>query len=233
VDVVLGWDGHRCISRQCSLLALICVAFAMAAALDGCALFRWHAAPPPSPSRPQLPPTSIIGVASWYGPGFNGKHTASGEIYDQEEFTAASTTLPLGTRALVTNLQNGRSVEVRINDRGPFVKNRQLDLSHAAAATLGIVNPGTARVRIQVIHCGQRMEPGYFVQVGSFSNSSNAKRMHALLSRYFSDVRVEQLRIAGRHYYRVRMGAFPDHATAMARATQTSQLGLSSIIERQ
>ena len=125
----------------------------------------------------------------------------------------------------MTNLQNGRSVEVRINDRGPFDKGRRIDLSHRAAAALGILDPGTARVRIDVVHLGPQQEPGYFVQVGSFSNSANAQRLGSRLSQYFSDVRVDRLSAGGRPYYRVRMGAFPDHATALARATQTARLG--------
>jgi rare lipoprotein A (peptidoglycan hydrolase) len=215
----LGGDGYRCLSR-------LFAALGVASAIAGCALFGPRSAPPP-------PQSSTIGVASWYGPGFNGKHTASGEIYDQEDLTAASTTLPLGTRALVTNLQNGRSVEVRINDRGPFAKGRKIDLSHAAANALGILNPGTARVRIDVVRMGPRLEPGYYVQVGSFSNSSNAQRLDSRLSQHFSDVRVDRLKAGRRLYYRVRMGVFPDHATALARATQTARLGLRSIIEQQ
>lgn len=91
------------------------------------------------------------GVASWYGPKFHGKKTASGEIYDQHEMTAASRTLPLGTRVTVTNLTNGKKAEVTINDRGPYVDGRIIDLSKAAARKLGLVDPGTARVRIEVI----------------------------------------------------------------------------------
>src|SRR5205085_9580715 len=79
------------------------------------------------------PLTSSVGVASWYGPGFNGRHTANGEIYDQDDLTAASPILPLGTQAMVTNLRNGRAVVVRINDRGPFIRGRSIDLSHRAA----------------------------------------------------------------------------------------------------
>src|SRR5882762_283701 len=79
------------------------------------------------------PHGSLVGVASWYGPGFDGKRTANGEIYNQEDLTAASPSLPLGSRVMVTNLDNGRSVEVRINDRGPFVGGRKIDLSHRAA----------------------------------------------------------------------------------------------------
>jgi rare lipoprotein A len=205
----------------------------LAGALSGCGLFRWSA-PPPAPSPPPAAPQgAVIGVASWYGPGFNGKRTASGEIYDQDDLTAASTTLPLGTMALVTNLQNRRKVVVRINDRGPFKKGRRIDLSRRAAAALGILDPGTARVRIEVVHQPAHQEPGYFVQVGSFSNSSNAQRLGERLRQYYSDVRVDRLSASGRPYYRVRMGAFPDHATALARATQTAQLGLRSIIEQQ
>lgn len=221
---MLGGDGCRWLSRLGAALGI-------ASAICGCALFSPRV-PPPPPFRPPPPRASIVGVASWYGPGFNGKRTASGEVYDQEDLTAASDTLPLGTRALVTNLQNGRSVQVRINDRGPFVKGRQIDLSHGAASALGIVNPGTARVRIDVLRMPQ-LEPGYFVQAGSFSSSSNAQQLGARLSQYFSDVRVEQLSVAGRPIYRVRMGAFPDHASAMARASRTAQLGISSIVERQ
>ena len=226
----MGGDGYRCLSRPLAAIAALCIASMTA----GCGLFGSRVAPAPSPPAQPVPPgSSIIGVASWYGPGFNGKHTASGEIYDQEDLTAASTTLPLGTRVLVTNLQNRRSVEVRINDRGPFAKGRKIDLSHAAANALGILNPGTARVRIDVVHQAPQLAPGYFVQVGSFSNSFNAQRLGGRLSQYFSDVRVDQFKAGRRSYYRVRMGAFPDHATALARATQTARLGLRSIIEQQ
>jgi len=209
------------------------IVIVLAGALCGCAVSSPRSAPSPPVSTLAPPPSSTIGVASWYGPGFDGKRTANGEIYDQEDLTAASTTLPLGTRTLVTNLENGRRVEVRINDRGPFVKGRQIDLSHGAARALGIVNPGTARVRIDVIHMGPRLEPGYFVQVGSFSNSANAQRLGMRLSRYFPDVRVDHLSVDGHPYYRVRMGAFADHRTALNRAYQTAQLGLPSIIEHQ
>jgi rare lipoprotein A len=226
VDVVTGGDGFCRLGRRAAALGI-------AAAIYGCAVWAPRPAPPrPASTLAQQPP-STVGVASWYGPGFDGKRTANGEIYDQEDLTAASTTLPLGTRALVTNLENHRRVEVRINDRGPFVKGREIDLSHAAARALGILNPGTARVRIDVIRMGLKLEPGYFVQVGSFSNSTNAQRLGLRLSRYFPDVQVEHLSVDGHRYYRVRMGAFPNHASALSRATQTAQLGLSSIIEHQ
>ena len=88
------------------------------------------------------------GVASWYGPGFHGKYTANGEVYDQSEHTAAHRTLQMPSVVRVTNLDTGRSTTVRINDRGPYARNRVLDLSRAAAEDLGIMRNGTARVRI-------------------------------------------------------------------------------------
>ena len=89
------------------------------------------------------------GQASWYGPGFHGKKTASGEIFDQGKLTAAHKTLPLGTKAKVTNLENGNTVEVEINDRGPYVGQRVIDLSRAAANALGFVESGLTLVRIE------------------------------------------------------------------------------------
>jgi len=102
----------------------------------------------PLPPRPQ-PQSGQIGVASWYGPGFHGQPTASGETYNQDALTAAHRTLPLGTRVKVTNLANGKSVQVRITDRGPFVRGRKIDLSRGAARKLGMTKSGVSKVRIQ------------------------------------------------------------------------------------
>jgi rare lipoprotein A (peptidoglycan hydrolase) len=90
-----------------------------------------------------------VGRASWYGPGFQGRETASGEVFDQNRLTAAHRRLPLGTRITVTNLENGKSVRVAVNDRGPYVHGRVLDLSKAAARRLGMVTDGVVRVRIE------------------------------------------------------------------------------------
>ena len=91
-----------------------------------------------------------IGEASWYGPGFQGKKTASGEIFDDSKLTAAHKTIPLGSKAKVTNLTNGKTVEVKINDRGPFIDGRMVDLSQAAAKALGMIDRGTARVQLDL-----------------------------------------------------------------------------------
>lgn len=113
------------------------------------------------------------GVASWYGPGFNGKRTASGEVYDMEEMTAAHKRLPFGTRVRVQNLDNGLRTEVRINDRGPFVDDRVIDLSMAAAREIEMLGPGTARVRISVVEMSALLSCS-LVQVGAFADAANA-----------------------------------------------------------
>jgi rare lipoprotein A len=110
-----------------------------------------EAIPKPKKARSKRNPITQSGKASWYGPGFHGKPTASGEVFDQALLTAAHNTLPLGSRAKVTNLANGNSVEVKINDRGPFIPGRIIDLSHAAAGALGIVEAGIAQVRVEVL----------------------------------------------------------------------------------
>jgi rare lipoprotein A len=90
-----------------------------------------------------------VGVASWYGPGFQGRTTASGERFDQNDLTAAHRKLPMGSEVRVTNLENGRTITVEINDRGPYVEGRVIDLSKAAARRLGMVDDGVAKVRIE------------------------------------------------------------------------------------
>lgn len=96
-------------------------------------------------------PRVITGIASWYGPGFHGRRTANGETYNMEAMTAAHKSLPFGTKVEVTNEANGKTVTVRINDRGPYVKGRVIDLSHAAAKQLGMIGAGTASVALRVV----------------------------------------------------------------------------------
>ena len=179
---------------------------------------------------------SVIGKASWYGPGFNGHPTATGEIYDQEQMTAASSIFPLGSRVIVTDLGNGRAVEVRINDRGPFRKGRKIDLSHGAARALGVVGPGTALVRMDLVSTpafDPAGEPQYFVQAGSYVDRRNAEKIVARLAAYYSDVRLSELDTGGGRYYRVRMGGFASREQAQTRAVQTARFGLPVIIIRE
>jgi len=111
---------------------------------------------PPPPSQPAQAPreqhqTVQIGEASWYGSRFHGKLTSDGTVYNQHGFTAAHPTLPEGSRVRVTNLDNGKSVTVRVNDRGPFVDGRIIDVSRKAAKTLGMIKDGTAKVQVKVL----------------------------------------------------------------------------------
>jgi rare lipoprotein A len=172
-----------------------------------------------------------VGTASWYGPGFHGSRTSSGEVYDQYDLTAAHPTLPLGTRVVVTNLENNRAVEVRINDRGPFVKGRSIDLSYAAARTLGMIGPGTSPVRIEVLGGGAELpRAAYTVQVGSFSDRENARRLESSLAKRFDGVYVATLEGKVGRYYRVRLGHFSRREDAAMFANSVTPLGLSAII---
>jgi rare lipoprotein A len=107
--------------------------------------------PPPPPPPPPEHHETIVARASWYGPGFEGHKTATGERFSSAKMTAAAKGIPLGSRVVVTNLSNGRSATVRINDCGPYRKNRKLDLSKKAARQIGIVHDGTAKVKVEVV----------------------------------------------------------------------------------
>jgi rare lipoprotein A len=145
------------------MLRFVLIVFATSA-IQGCATLNSTTPDSPIPNRPD--PLSIVksetpgpitpqkvhvGSASWYGPGFSGKKTASGDVFDETKFTAAHKTLPLGTRAKVTRLSNGKSVEVLINDRGPYIEGRIIDLSQAAAGALGIIDRGVVEVEVAIL----------------------------------------------------------------------------------
>ena len=140
---------------------------------------RVRAAPPPTaPAKTPGPYNGETGIASWYGRPYHGRQSASGEIYDMEQLTAAHRTLPFGAQVRVRNLTNDKTIEVRINDRGPFVDGRVIDLSRAAARAIGMLGPGTAPVRLEMLSSPAPAAPGYFaVQVGAFQVQENAERL--------------------------------------------------------
>ena len=160
------------------------------------------------------------GIASWYGTKFHGQRTSSGEVYDLYKMTAAHKTLPLPTYARVTNLKNGRSVIVKINDRGPFHPNRIIDLSYVAAAKLGILEYGTGLVEVEAINPSApkktmmaAREPAahqgssLFLQVGAFSNRDNAQRLGSKLQNAkIGDIHIMEASNATGPIYRVRIG---------------------------
>jgi rare lipoprotein A len=171
------------------------------------------------------------GMASWYGPGFHNERTSSGEPYDMYAMTAAHKTLPIPVYAEVTNLRNGRRVVVRINDRGPFVGDRIIDLSYTAAWKLDMLREGTAPVEVRVLTPGRStpqqaaaapvaapgVEPGPIVnqwlQAGSFSQRDNAERLLARLAAHgITAARIEAHEAAGRTLHRVRVGPLAGRA---------------------
>ncbi len=174
------------------------------------------------------------GLASWYGKKFHGKKTANGETYDMHKPSAAHKTLPLGTWVRVYNIDNGKQADLRINDRGPFVRGRIIDLSYAAAKGLGVVGPGTARVKIEAL--GRRKpavgnapaeyvpinyDKGSFTfQVGAFKNHENALRLKNTLDAVFKNAHIRQFNGEGAMIYRVCVGRF----TSLENARKYDQL---------
>ncbi len=180
------------------------------------------ASPRPVRYEPYKPGEGVrhqeIGIASWYGADFHGRRTANGEIYNMYAMTAAHRTLPFNTRLRVTNLANGKQIEVRINDRGPFVPGRIIDLSKSGAAALGMLGDGTARVRIQTTgYAGGRrpvLQGRYGIQVGAFTEKENAERLKAKLEKKYPHVRILLWENNAQRFYRVRVGRFPTEADA-------------------
>ena len=196
------------------------VALAVCIVLSGCGgKKRIH---PPTAARPRSTET---GVASWYGHPYHGRRAANGEIYDMEKMTAAHRTLPFGTWVRVTNLENNQTVDVRIIDRGPFARGRILDLSHAAAVSIAMIGPGTAKVKITVIAkpavvATDKAETAaalFAVQVGSFADRNNAERVRSSMERRYGSAKVV-MRDAQPPRWRVLVGreATPEDAEALA-----------------
>lgn len=179
------------------------------------------------------------GVASWYGPGFHGKPTSSGERYDMYAMTAAHKTLPLPAYVKVTNLQNGRSVVVRVNDRGPFKDNRVIDLSYAAATRLEMVRSGTAMVEVRSVGpasptvppAGQPGPQEIYAQAGAFAEEDNARRLAArLASAGFDNVVVVAASAGGRSMHRVRIGPLDSVEAYDSVVERTRAVGLGPVI---
>lgn len=179
---------HRAIHRASWLF------FAIVVVSPGCSGKKKHrvSAPvrpvqfPIAGKRDAAAAGSETGLASWYGNPYHGRRAANGEIYDMEQFTAAHRTLAFNTMVRVENLDNAKTVEVRITDRGPFVGGRVIDLSHAAAKAIGMIGPGTARVRLNVVGGPPVVEPNIFgVQVGAFHDRANAERMQARMMQEY------------------------------------------------
>jgi rare lipoprotein A len=186
----------------------------------------------PTLERVEKMETRVVqyGVASWYGPDFHGKATSSGEVYDMYQLTCAHNTFALGTMVMVTNLENGRSVELRVNDRGPFVKERIIDLSYAAARILGMWEKGTAQVKVEGL--GPLIEPNqpFTLQVGSFTDEANAQQLASQLRQRFENVYVATVETSTQKYHRVRIGQFDTRDQALAMAEKLSGAGFKVLV---
>jgi len=146
------------------------------------------------------------GNASWYGPPFHGRRSSNGEVYDMNKLTAAHRTMAFNTMVRVTNLTNGRTVVVRITDRGPFIENRIIDLSKAAAQEIESIGPGVVPVRLEVVS-GNDPFGGYFtVQVGAFKERGNAERLRDRLDALYPPATIQQVALDDGMFYRVRVG---------------------------
>lgn len=178
------------------------------------------------------------GVASWYGPGFHGKKTATGEIFDMFALTAAHKTLPIPCYAQITNLENNRSIVVRINDRGPFVRNRELDLSYGAAKTLDMAQDGTGKIEIKTISDSQALPKLHelaeaqaqdvYLQVGSFGNVKKARQLKDKIASFDlpePDIRSSTYRNST--LYKVQMGPINSPADATELNQQLVRIGIT------
>jgi rare lipoprotein A len=194
------------------------------------------------------------GLASWYGPGFHSERTSSGEPYDMYAMTAAHKTLPIPAYVRVTNLENGRSVVVRVNDRGPFVGDRIIDLSYTAAWKLDMLRAGTAKVEIRVLEPGKRsadspviaatgaatgaapviapsgsssVAGGRFLQAGSFASRANAAALaDRLTASGIPGASIREAQVGERTLYRVRVGPVADAAQAVRLTEQLRSAGI-------
>ena len=215
--------------------------------LTGIVMFGCRSATSPPPGRTDAPPPKTPGypkpyrvngvwyqpipdahgfqqrgVASWYGRKFHGRRTSNGETYDMYGISAAHKTLPFGTMVRVTNLQNGRQLDIRINDRGPFIRGRIIDLSYGAAKKLGVVGPGTAPVKIVALAAPMHSAPAsgsggrfeavdltrgnFTFQVGAFQERANAERLARRLEKLYTNVHIASFDRGDGLYHRVRVG---------------------------
>ncbi len=212
-------------------------------------------APPPGYYPPKRISHNVeMGVASWYGPGFQGRPTASGQIYNMYDLTAASLTLPLDSYAYVTDLENHRSVEVLVDDRGPYADGRIMDLSYAAARALDMIGPGTALVRVQylgpnpvslseykryynaggIIPSVKHAPPvgGYTLQFAAYTRKEKALKKISVMKKFVPGVRLAEKNVRGTFYYKVVFGSFRNLEDAYSFAKTIARYGYDVYITR-
>jgi rare lipoprotein A len=213
-------------SSNCRWITLA-VLFVILLALTGCAKKAKIAKPPKIGS-------TETGIASWYGHPYHGRRAANGEVYDMEKLTAAHRTYPFDTWVRVKNLSNDRTVDVRIQDRGPFIRGRIIDLSHAAAREIEMIGPGVTKVKLTVIAPPRNLdkEPELFgIQVGAFRERARALALQDEMRARFGSARVIE-RGADPPMYRVVAGEYPTAEQAEAAAEQVRRTGGVGLVVR-
>jgi rare lipoprotein A len=218
------------------------VVLAVATLATSCAELKVQTAPQvaPAPAAPAAPPVFAIpakriyretGTASWYGRESHGRTTASGEVFDMEGLSAAHRTLPLGTVIRVTNLDNYKSATVKVNDRGPFVKNRVLELSYGAAKELGFIAQGTALVKIETLE-PVNGSASYTVQAAVFTEEESARTLKGRLTKKFEQVSIVPFETGLGKLYRVRVGSYGTEEKAELVASKLKLEGLEPFVLR-
>jgi rare lipoprotein A len=176
---------------------------------------------PPTRNSPFVPGIYVEeGIASWYGVPFHGRRAANGEIFDMNMLVAAHRTLPFGSVLRVTNLNNGRQIDVRVIDRGPFVGDRVLDLARAAAVRLDMIGTGTAPIRIELLSGPIPAVGDFTVQIAAFSDRANAERLRERLLARYQPIFIQDIDAPSGHFYRVRVGRVPNSDAAQQLAAQ-------------
>ncbi len=176
-----------------------------------------------------------VGMASWYGPRFHGKRTANGEVYNQHALTAAHRTLPLGTKAIVTNVETGESVEVRINDRGPYKYGRVIDLSYAAARQISVWAVGIAPVQVSVLNptrffVSESPPSSYSLLLASSTDSGEIATVLSEFGRQYPDAYVSLLSSGPLQYYQLRLGSFRSQREATRQARMLKRVGIQALV---
>lgn len=216
--------------------------FLAALILQGCGIARVGSERPTSSSQPsRYTPGETgrmlqTGVASWYGPNFHGKATANGEVFNMNDFTAAHRTLPFNTVVEVHNMDNGKSVAVRINDRGPYVDDRVIDLSRRSAREIDMENTGTANVQIVLIEEGDRPiaagrvtnQETFTIQLASYNSESEA----LAFSSRTDGTRIERVTVSGRPVYRVYYGTYKTATDARDDQRRLARQGLDGFVKQ-
>jgi len=221
-------NSHR--SGSTHRIGIVGLVFVFAMVITGCAGRKPLSASAPPPMAPTATPPGTAekakratassegpsdqsvgayieeGNASWYGAPFHGRRASNGEVYDMNKMKAAHRTMAFGTVVRVTNLTNGKTAVVRITDRGPFVENRIIDLSMAAAKEIESIGPGVVPVRLEVISGNDPFGGFFTVQVGAFKERENAERLRARLNELYPPATIQQVALDSGNFYRVRAG---------------------------